>query len=148
VRRRGQFDIDPITRVNLAAGQYYTHDSGLTNDIALVVETYQPLEKAWLKLIQLDAGVSQTGHLNHCRITQMQPGASWQAKQIDATGCHILAQLSGGDFEAGVAQLGMQFEMNQVYLAQVRLAGVNGHSRAVLHRGAHVSVAIHAEPGQ
>jgi hypothetical protein len=128
VRRRGQFDIDPIARVNLTAGQYYAHDSGFANDIALVVVTYKPLEKAGLKLIQLDAGVSQTGHLNHCRITHVQPGAFWEGKKIDATGCHILAQLSGGNFESGVAKLSVQFEMNQVYLAQVRLAGVNGHS--------------------
>jgi hypothetical protein len=128
MRRRGQFDIDPIAGVNLSAGQYYAHDSGFANDIALLVVAYKLLDKTRLKLIQLDAGVSQTSHLDHRRIAQMQPGASWQTKQIDATGCHILAQLSGGNFESGVAQLGMQFEMNQVYLAQVRLARVNGHS--------------------
>jgi hypothetical protein len=128
MRRRGQFDIDPIAGANLAAGQYYAHDASLANYIALFIVTYKPLKKTLLKLIQLDAGVSQTGHLNHCRITQMQPGAFGQAQQVDATGCHILTQLSGGNFESGNAQLSMQFEMNQVYLAQVRLARVNGHS--------------------
>ena len=148
VWRRGQFYLDAVAGVYLATGQDDAHDSSFANDITLLVVADKLLEKAGLKLIQLVARVSQTGHLDHRRISHMQPGAFRQAKQIDAARGHILTQLSGRHGESSGAQIGMQFGMNQVYLAQVRLARVLSHSRSVLHRGAHVSVALHAEPGQ
>jgi len=67
-------------------------------------------------------------------------------EQFDAGSEDVLAHLPGGDVKAELAQLGMQLDMDEVYLAQVRLCGVRGHSTAVLHRRSEIGIALHPQP--
>jgi hypothetical protein len=54
--------------------------------------------------------------------------------------------LAGHDSETFRAQLVMQFGVDEVHLAQVRLCGVDGDARTMLHGDAGVSVTLDAEP--
>jgi len=89
------------------------------------------------------AGVAQSGDLDQGVLPELQERIAREPKQFDASSEDVLAHLPGGDAKAELAQLGMQLDMDEVYLAQVRLRGVRGHSTAVLHRRSEMGIALH-----
>ncbi len=89
------------------------------------------------------AGVAQSGDLDQGVLPELQERVARELEQFDAGGEGVLAHLPGGDVEAELAQLGMQLDMDEVSLAQVRLRRVRGHSTAVLHCRSDMGIALH-----
>jgi hypothetical protein len=78
---------------------------------------------------------------------EAEAGAGRQDEEVDAFGGDVFAHLTGGDLEAGGAQLGVELGVDQVDLAQVRLRRVACDPRAVLDGDAGMGVAVNAETG-
>src|SRR5215472_19190044 len=146
MRKGRQFDADPVALAHLAALYDDPHDAGFADEVAPFFAAERRGHQPRLYPVQLAARVAQPGHLDDRRAAEMEPGAGRQSEQINAAHRDILAHLPGRDAEAGFAQFVMQFGMNEVDLAQIRLARIAFDARAVLHARAGMRVAFDAEP--
>ena len=140
----GQFYPNSVSRLHGPTPEHDPHDARLANKVAVCVVLEYRRQQTLLKIVNLGAGISQTCHFNYSLETDVQQSSSGQFQQLEAARGNVFAQLTGRDLEAFTLQLLEQLERNQVDLAQIGLAGVGGHPRAVLHGHALVSVALHA----
>ena len=110
----------------------------------LVAEQDLP-EEARLEVLDLTARVTKPGDGEQHVVADSHRRAGREAEQVDTSGRHVLAKLSGLNRVPGAGELVEQLSMQQVHLAQVGLIGVGLHAGAVLDPGASVSVADQAD---
>ncbi|KPV48361.1 hypothetical protein SE17_38480 [Kouleothrix aurantiaca] len=84
----------------------------------------------------------------HGLLANMEARAVRQPQQVDPAGRNIFAHIASPHAKPGRAQLVVQLAVDQMHLPQVRLRGVGGDARAVLHGDAQVRIARHAQPFQ
>lgn len=147
MRRRREVNRDGVAGTDLAAGDHDPHDAGLADQAALGVAIEYGVHQAWLKVVQLLAGVSQAGNLDH-GLANREPGARRQGQQIEAAGGDVLAHVARPDLDPLGEERLMQLGVDQMDLTQVRLVGVARDPRPVLHSLARMTVALHAKPRQ
>ena len=95
MRCRRQFDENRIAGPDLAVCQDDGHDASLADGSTVFISWEHCGHQPWLEVVQLEAGVTQTGHFDDCRLAQAQARPGWQSEQIDAARGDILAHLSG-----------------------------------------------------
>src|SRR5690606_23038986 len=71
-----------------------------------------------------------------------------ESQEVDPARGDVFADEPRSDPEAALGQFREQLLMDQMNLAQVWLAGIALHARAVLDRFAHVRVALDPQAGQ
>lgn len=147
MRRRREVNHDGVAGTDLAAGDHDPHDAGLADQAALGVAIEDGVHQAWLKVVQLLAGVSQAGNLDHS-LADREPGARRQGQQIEAAGGDVLAHVARPDPEPLCDKGLVQFGVNQMDLAQVRLRRIASHARPMLDGHARMTVVLHATPRQ
>ena len=98
--------------------------------------------------VDLRAGVAQAGELDQGVLPELQERVAREPKQFDAAGEDVLAHLPGGDVKAELAQLGMQLDMDEVYLAQVRLRGSAATRLRCCTVDPDMGIALHPQPGK
>src|SRR5436190_13097332 len=130
-----------IAGLNVALGDHYAHDSRLANQIAVRILVQRCGHQAFLKIVDMNAWVAQTGDLDNGACTKMQSRAGRQGQQINAGGRDVLAKLARLYRKAFRGQLVEQFGMNQMHLTQIGQLRVLADARAVLERLAHMGVA-------
>ncbi len=57
---RGQVNFDGVARGNSSVGKNYAHDSGFSNGFPVVVFVEHGVQEAWLEIIDLPTGISQS----------------------------------------------------------------------------------------
>lgn len=144
----GQLHLNRIAWCHRSAFQNYGHHARLSNEVPLRIPVQNSLLQPFLKLVDLLARISQAGDFQHRLGAQAQAGAGRKVEQSYPAGGDVLSQLAGLHLEAGPIQLIQQLLVNQVHLAEVRLARILFHSRAMLHSGACVGIALHAKTRQ
>src|SRR5207244_3805495 len=87
----------------------------------------------------------QAGDFNHCLCTKVQPGAGWQAEQVDALSGDVLAHLAGRDVKTGSAQFVMKLGVDQVDLSKIWCLRVDLDPRQMLDRRARMRIAFDPE---
>lgn len=95
MRCRRQFDDDRAAGPDLAVCQDDGHDAGLADESTVFISREHCGHQPWLEAVQLEAGVPQTSHFNHCCLAQAQARASWESEQINAARGDVLAHLPG-----------------------------------------------------
>src|SRR5918997_4276520 len=145
---RRQLDAYPVAGSHLAARDHDAHDAGFPHEVALFVAIEDGRHEAVLEAVELPAGVAQARHPDERLLAEAERGPGRQAEQVDAAGGYVLAHLPGPDVEARRPQLVVELRVYQVDLPEVRSRRVPSHPGAVLHRLAHVGVALDAEPRQ
>jgi len=105
-------------------------------------------EQAGLEVVELGAGIPQSGDLHNSLLAESQPSAGGQAEQVDAARSDILAEVAWYHRVAGRSKLLVQLGVNEVHLTKVRLGGIARHARAVLHGDTLMRIAIDAEAGE
>jgi len=101
--------------------------------------------QALLEIVDLDAGIAQSGDFDNGACAKMQPRTCWQCQQIDAGSGDVLAEIGGLNDKTLRSQFVEQLRVHQMYLAQIGLRWVLADARAVLDRLAHMGVAGDAE---
>jgi hypothetical protein len=134
MRLRRQLDSDWVAGSHVAAGKDDAHDARFSDEVAALVAPQGRFHQALLNPVQLGTGIAQPRHLDEGVLAQLELCAGRKPEQIDAAGGHVFAHLPGRDGEPGVSKLVVQLGVNQVYLAQVGLALVACHARAMLDR--------------
>ena len=136
---------DRVAGPDRSAAHDDRHHAGLADQPAVGVPVEGCGHEPGRKPVQLGARVTQPGDLDDGLRAEAQPGSHRQREQVEALRRDVLTELAGADRESAVGKLGEQFAVHEVHLAQVGLAGVAAHPRAVLHGPAEVRVAVHAE---
>jgi hypothetical protein len=129
---RRQLDPYGIPRPHLAILDDDSHYPCLANQVAVLVPAEGRRHETGLNAVELRAWIAQTGHLDDCRLTKVEPRADRQAERVEALGRNVLAHLSGRNGEPRRLQFFVQFGVDQMHLAKVGLRRVARHSRAVL----------------
>ena len=142
-----EHDSNRIARADLAAGQNDSHDSRLANKLSLAVAVEHGGQEAFLKTVDLNAGIAQARQFHDGGSTEMQLRANGKGEQVDAARGDVLAHLSGRDGIAFCGQFPEEFRVNEMNLAQVRLQGIGGDAGAVPDRFSRMGVTLDAEPG-
>jgi hypothetical protein len=83
MRLRRQLNPDRIAGSHLAAGDDDAHDTGLANQVAVLVPAEGRRHQSRLDAVQLGARVAQAGHLDDRRAAETQPRAGGQIEQSD-----------------------------------------------------------------
>lgn len=78
----------------------------------------------------------------------MEAGSRRQLEERDAAGRDVLSHRAGRHRETGAGQLVVQLTVDEVHLPQVRLRGIPGDPRPVLHRRPAMRVPLDAETDQ
>jgi len=73
-----QLDADPVARLYIAVGQHDGHDTGLTDEAAVLAALQGRPHQTRLNAVQLGARVTQTGHLDYCHVAEMKARTGWQ----------------------------------------------------------------------
>ncbi len=139
--------LDPygITGRYLPSGQNDTHDARLADDLALLVTLERRGHEPWLDLIELHAGVPETGHFDDSGIAQAEPSPRGQREQMNPARGDVLTHLSSRHGEAVRPEAVVKLGVDQMDLAQIRLARIARDPRAMLNRPAHVRVTLDPE---
>jgi hypothetical protein len=72
VRGRWELDADGIPGPYLAAGLDDAHNACLADEVAVLVTVQNRRHQVRPEVVQLDAGVAQTGHLDHRFVAQVE----------------------------------------------------------------------------
>src|SRR5579872_1305499 len=147
-RWRGKLDVDWIARPDGAARYYDRHDPGLADELSVRLPVQDRRQQAGLKLLDLMAGIAQTGHFEDHLASNSQQGARRQCEKVDTTCGDIFSELSRGHMKALRSQLIKQLCVNQMDLTKVWLAGVDADSGAVFNLASLMRIALNAEPGR
>lgn len=148
VRRRRKLDGHGVSWLHVAAAPHDGHDTRLTNQIAFVVAVENGGHQACLEAVELDARIPKPRELHNRLLAKPESGARRQREQVGAACRDVLAHDAGGYMEALRAQLVVEFSVDEVHLAEVRLTRVASHPRAMLDGPAAVSVALYAQPSK
>jgi hypothetical protein len=146
VRFGRQINADPVTGLNLAAGEDDSHHACLANEIPVGIAIEDGREQSGLEVLDLAAGIAQSGDLDDGRTPDSQPRAGRKREDIEPPRRDILAEITGLDMESLRREFIEELRVHQVYLPQVRLARIARDPRTVLHRGPGVGVSFGAEP--
>ena len=120
-----KLDADRVAGTHLAANHHDPHHAGLANEVAILIAMEHRCQQAGLEVIQLVAGIAQSGDLQDRVTANRQQRAGWQRQQINAPRRDVFAHLPGGDVETGRAQFLVQLAVDQMHLAQVGLIGIH-----------------------
>lgn len=96
----GEVDADGIARPHQPTVQYDTHDPGLAHDPTSVVTVEDGLQEAVAEVVELRAGIAQTGDPHDGFGSQPQDGPSRKVQQVETAGRDVLTQLANSDIEA------------------------------------------------
>lgn len=105
----------------IAGCQHNAHDAGFADKSAVSVAVQHCRREARLKSVKLGAGVPQARHFYYGGRAEVQPGSSRQAEQVYAPRRDVLAHVPCRHAETGGLKLVVQFCVDQMHLAQVRL---------------------------
>ncbi len=144
---RWQANRDRIANSDRAAANHHAHHARELGDVAIVVNRPNLLQQAFLKVVDLAAGISQAGDDDNGIATDAQRGPNRQPKQIETGGGDVLTQITGRHIVPLRCDVFEELLMDEVHLAQIGLCGVDGHPRAVLHLGPGVRIACDADAG-
>ena len=139
---RRQLDSDRVASSDFAGGQDNTHDTGLADEVILLVAAQDRRHQVGLVVVQLPARVPQASHAYDCGITDVQPRSPWQGEQVNAARGDVLANRPGRNLKTIGTELVMQFLVNQVHLAEIWPGWVLGNARTVLDGHSQVGVAL------
>ena len=92
---RRQFDENRIAGPNLAVCENSGHDASFADESTVFVSREHCGHQPWLEVVQLEAGVPQTGHFDDCRLSQAQARPGREPEQINAACGVVLAHLPG-----------------------------------------------------
>src|SRR4051812_11195096 len=95
MRLSRQFDADSVARTDIAVRYHDAHDPGLAHQIAGWVPVQRRRHQAFLKTVDLDAGVAEPGDFDDRTLAEMEPRAGWQGEEIDAFRGDVLAEIGG-----------------------------------------------------
>ena len=143
---RRQLEPDGVARPHHSVDPNDRHHAGLANHIALLIVPEQRSQEARLDAIELSARISQAHHFDGRRVAESQQCPSRQTEQVHAERRDVLAHLAGAHVEARRLKLIVQLGMNQMHLAQIGLARVARHSRAMPDGRSHVRVTLDSQP--
>lgn len=102
--------------------------SCLADERTVLVAPQDDIQQAWLESVYLGARVAQAGDFDHRLSPEVQVGPARQIQQSEPGRGDVLAELPRPHFEALVLQLGEQFDVDEVDLAQVGLGWVGSRS--------------------
>ena len=148
MRPRRQADGDLVAGPNGAAVHDDGHDAGEWRQVAVLVDWSHPIHEAVVDTVDLPARVAVAGDGQQRLGADVEHRSDGQVEEVEPAGGEVLAQLAGGDGEAGCGQLVEHLGGEQMDLAQIRLGGVGADARAMFDLCAHVGVAGDPEPGQ
>lgn len=104
MRRRWQFETDSVAGADLPVGDHDPHDTRFSDQGAVSVAVQHGGGQARQKVVQLRAGITQSGDLHDRRIAQKQTGAGRQGQQVDSACGDIFTHLTGTNRQIFVPQ--------------------------------------------
>jgi hypothetical protein len=131
-----------------STGQHNPHNASLAHQPAVAVFIKHRPQQPWQKAINLAARVAQPSHLHHGTVTEVQQRAGRQCQQRQPTGGDVFANITWLEHKTFIGQFGKKLAVQQMHLAQVGLAGVCRHPRAVLDGHALVGIVFDPQTGQ
>src|SRR5262245_34327875 len=99
-------------------------------------------------MVDLLARVTQTGDFDNCLRPKPKECAGGERQQVESSRGDVLAHVASLNVEPLRTQFVMQFGVDEVDLAQVRLRRVDRNAGAMLHRDAGMCIALDPEPGE
>jgi hypothetical protein len=123
-----QLDLNPVIDSYFAARMHDAHDSCFSNHIAPAVSGQNCFQEPGLEVINLEAGVTQTCHLNDRVRSYPQKCSFRQGQEVDAVSCDVLSEVPGLHRETFLLKLDEQFCMDQMHLPQVGLRRITSNS--------------------
>jgi hypothetical protein len=103
-------------------------------------------EQAGPKGLDLRAWVAQTRNFYNRVATEEQFGPRGQRQKIHASSRYVFSQVPWRYLEPDISKLRKELLVQQMHLAQVRLAWIFGYARPVFDRGTEVSIAADSAP--
>jgi hypothetical protein len=141
-------DLDRIIGAHLPACEDNPHDPGFPDQPAVRPASEHRFHEAGLKTVELKAGISQAGHLDHRLGAEPKPRAGRKREKVQSGGRDVLTHGAGRYVEPRSPKLVEQFGLDEMHLPQVRLGGIACDTGPMLHRLAGMSVAFDAKPGE
>jgi hypothetical protein len=142
----GKCDCDSIARANDAALDDDGHYASLAVERAIGRALEDGGHETGLKMIELDAGVTQAGDSYYCRLAQAKLRSCGELEKFNALGGDVLAEVAVGDCKPLRCELIEELAVQKVNLPQVRLGGVLRDARPVLHGDSSMCIAVDTEP--
>ena len=132
MRLRRQDNTEWVASMNFPAGQHNSHNAGFPNKISLGVAFQHCRRQARQEIVKLSAGVPQSRHFHHDLCPKFEPRSGRQSEQVNPARRAGLARLPRRHVKPGGPKRIKQLCVDEMHLAQVRLAGVFRDPRAML----------------
>jgi hypothetical protein len=146
LRRKKYADL--IACGHVTAGSDHRHHTRLADQLAVGIPIEYGRQQAREKPVELAAGIAQPGDLDERRGSELKPCTGRERKQVHASSRDVLSDVARAHGKPHSLQLVVELSVDEMDLAKIRLIGVSGNSRAVLHLLAQMHVALHTAPSK
>ena len=123
-----QQDRDRVLGADDTSGQNHAHHPGAPYDGTVGRAAGHVTQQALVVRLDLDTRIAQALDPDHGRGAEVEQGAGRQPEEVDASGGHVLAEVTRGDLVPVPGEVVEELSVYQVDLPEVRLAGVSPHA--------------------